>query len=83
MTNDYEKRITEHNDGMDKKSFTFTRRPVELVYLSEFWQVDQAISWEKQIKRWTRKKKEALIRDDFEALPGLAARRTKFAKKNI
>ena len=72
VTNDYEKRIAEHNDGMDEKSYTFKRRPVRLVYLADFSEVSQAIFWEKQIKRWSREKKEALIRGEFEGLPELA-----------
>ena len=34
-----------------------------------------AIDRERQIKGWTRRKKEALIRYDYEALPGLASRK--------
>jgi putative endonuclease len=36
-----------------------------------------AIASERQIKGWSRAKKEALIRGDFDALPALAARRKK------
>ena len=72
VTNDYEKRIAEHNDGMDPESYTHRRRPVKLVYLSDFSEVHQAIAWEKQVKRWSRKKKEALMYGNFEGLPALA-----------
>ena len=82
VTNDYEKRIAEHNDGTDPESYTFKRRPVTLVYLSDFSEVHQAISWEKQIKRWSRKKKEALIRGDYEALPELAKKDFSKRKRN-
>jgi len=68
ITNDVERRISEHNLGLSPTSFTYKRRPVQLVYSSEFQNVDEAIAWEKHIKRWNRKKKEALIRGDWEAL---------------
>jgi putative endonuclease len=32
----------------------------------------EAISWEKRIKKWSKKKKEALIRGDFDALRELS-----------
>jgi hypothetical protein len=43
-----------------------------------FGDINEAISWEKRVKRWSRKKKEALIRREYETLPdlslGMAAR---------
>jgi putative endonuclease len=39
---------------------------------SEFKYVDKAIAFEKQVKGWSRKKKEAIIRDNWEALKELA-----------
>ncbi|MBM3228017.1 GIY-YIG nuclease family protein [Candidatus Peribacteria bacterium] len=72
ITNDVERRIGEHNAGVDPKSYTFRRRPVRLVYVADFWDVNQAIAWEKIVKRWSRTKKEALIRGEYERLPELA-----------
>ncbi len=46
--------------------------PVELVYLEEFSTVETAYKREKQIQKWTRKKKEALIKGDFNTLHKLA-----------
>lgn len=73
MTNDVDKRVGQHNDGWDPQCYTFTRRPVTLVYASEFKEVADAIQWEKQIKKWSRAKKAALARDDFQELRRLAA----------
>ena len=42
-------------------SYTFNKRPVELVFCEEFLDVNQAISFEKQIKGWSRKKKRQLL----------------------
>jgi hypothetical protein len=39
---------------------------------AEFENVGEAFFWEKRIQNWSRAKREALIRHDFEALPGLA-----------
>jgi putative endonuclease len=72
ITNDVERRVAEHNEGADTECYTFTRRPVSVVHASEFREVDDAIRWEKQIKRWSRKKKAALARGDWEALRGLS-----------
>lgn len=72
ITNDLDRRIIEHNNGIDKKSYTFNRRPVELVYKESFQNPNDAIVWEKRIKGWSRKKKEALINGDFEELKRLS-----------
>jgi putative endonuclease len=69
-------RISEHNLGTHD-GYTATRRPVELVYSAHFDSIVEAIASERQIKGWSRAKKEALIRGDYDALPTLAARRKK------
>lgn len=81
ITNDYERRLTEHNSGHDPKSYTYSRKPVRLVYVAQFNDVNDAIAWEKRVKRWSRKKKEALIRKDFDALPKLSKKI--FNKQNL
>jgi putative endonuclease len=68
ITNDLERRVGEHNAGWDSKSYTHERRPVVLAYSEHFANVDQAIRWEKQIKKWSRLKKMALARGDWEAV---------------
>ena len=45
-----------------------------LVFSEVYDRLTDAIARERQIKGWTRKKKEALIRGDYEALPDLASR---------
>jgi len=61
VTNDPERRLEEHNAGINVTAFTYARRPVEMVYSERFTDYELAISWEKRIKNWSRKKKEALI----------------------
>jgi putative endonuclease len=71
-----EQRIAEHNSG-HFGGYTARRRPVTLVYSEWFNQITDAIAAERQIKGWSRAKKEALIRGDFEGLRQLAKRRRK------
>lgn len=72
ITNNIKKRIEEHNYGLDLKCYTYTRRPVKAVFIEEFSDVNEAITREKQLKSWTRKKKEALFNRDFEKLKKLS-----------
>lgn len=72
ISNDLERRFWEHNTGYNKSCFTFKRRPVELKYCEHFHDVNNAIAWEKQIKGWSRKKKEALFNSDWEEIKKLA-----------
>ena len=46
VTNDLESRINEHNDGLNPESYTYKRRPVELVFHYEFNDINQAIDFE-------------------------------------
>jgi putative endonuclease len=72
ITNSVARRLLQHNEGWDCGSYTFSRRPVELVYSAEFREVTDAISWEKTLKRWSKKKKEALVRGEWRQLYFLA-----------
>ncbi len=72
MTHQLEKRIAQHQEGYDDKAYTFRRRPVRLMWSVSFTDLQSAIDVEKQIKGWSRKKKEALINEDYESLPALA-----------
>ena len=68
FTNDLERRYAEHVSGLNPDCYTYGRRPVRLVFYEEFDNPDLAIEYEKKIKGWTRKKKEALINGDFDLL---------------
>lgn len=88
MTNDINRRLNEHNYGLNKESYTFTLRPLKLVFCTEFNDVTQAILFEKQVKGWSRKKKEAIINDKWEDLKNLSKCLNKtthnnFNKKNV
>ena len=77
ITNDFERRIIEHNNGSSRKSYTYSRRPVKLLYQDYFTEIHEAIAFEKQIKGWSRAKKEALIKGDWDEIVRLAKRKTK------
>jgi len=66
--------------GYYKNAYTFTRRPVKCVWSDWFSRFDDAVSFERQLKGWGRKKKEAVIRGEWDALPALARRPN--ARKN-
>ncbi len=70
-TDSLELRIAQHMNG-EVASYTSERLPVELVYCAEFHSREEAISRELQIKGWSRKKKEALIKNDWEEIARLA-----------
>ncbi|MBI4184746.1 MAG: GIY-YIG nuclease family protein [Proteobacteria bacterium] len=69
-----ERRIAEHNAGAFD-GYTKWRRPVQLVYHEEFQNPVDAVAMERRLKGWSRAKKEALIRGDFERLKMLARNR--------
>ena len=73
VTTDLDQRMIQHANG-ELAEYTSTRRPVELVWTNEFQDINEARSFETRVKRWSRTKKEALIRGDFAALPRLSAR---------
>ena len=70
-TDDLEMRVELHRSG-GIPGYTSTRLPVELVFSETLPSRVEAIERELQIKRWTRKKKEALIRGDWDRLEILA-----------
>lgn len=81
MTSNLENRIMEHNEGIDTDSYTFKRRPVELKWFEEFQFVKQAIKTEKQIKGWSRRKKQALIDRDWDRLIRYSKNYSQFGKE--
>ena len=70
-TENLEKRIAEHQ-ASEVPGYTCTRRPVELVFEQAFPTREEALAAELQIKGWSRKKKEAMIRGDWREVKRLA-----------
>ena len=71
---DLNRRIIEHQIGA-RPGYTFTRRPVTLVWSEHFDRITDAIAVERQVKGWSRAKKEALILGDWDRIRLLAKRR--------
>lgn len=76
VTNNLEKRLAEHKSGLHE-GYTSKRLPIKLVYSLNFSDINEAIRFEKQIKGWSRRKKEALMRGDFDSLVQLSKSKTK------
>ena len=70
-TDNIERRLAEHDSG-ECKCYTATRLPIELLFSQEFTTRDEALSAERQIKGWSRKKKEAMMNNDWEEVSRLA-----------
>lgn len=70
-TKDLANREQAHNEGRGAK-YTLLRRPVKLVYSESFETREKAVQRERQLKRWTRAKKEALIAGDVKRLKELS-----------
>ena len=66
------KRIEEHHAGKHRDSYTYVRRPVALMFYAQFTDITIAISTEKQLKNWSKAKKEALISGNYQMLPTLS-----------
>jgi tRNA/rRNA methyltransferase len=72
-TDDLEGRVGAHQSGL-LPGYTQKRRPVHLVWSQDFPERDHAFAAERQIKGWSRAKKEALIAGDWNAIQLLAMR---------
>ncbi|PWB23557.1 GIY-YIG nuclease family protein [Flavobacterium sp. HTF] len=77
FTNDINRRLNEHSFGLNKECYTYNKRPLQLMFYTEFNDVLQAIAFEKQVKGWSRKKKEAIINNKWEDLKKLSECLTK------
>jgi putative endonuclease len=68
VTNDLDRRLWEHNEGIHRRAYTHDRRPLILAHCSAFGDIGEAIAWEKRLKSWSHAKKGALARNDWPAL---------------
>ncbi|RIV41866.1 GIY-YIG nuclease family protein [Flagellimonas pelagia] len=75
VTSNLNDRIEEHRTGKYKDSYTFSRRPIKLVYHCQFTNPNLAISLEKQVKKWSSQKKRALIDGEYDKLPNLSKKK--------
>ncbi len=80
VTSNIEKRFLQHQHGFFKSCYTFARRPLNIVFLQSYFSIGQAISVEKKIKRWSRRKKEALIEERWDDLIKYSKNYSEFGK---
>lgn len=71
-------RLDQHKAGYGG-AYTSTRRPVTLVWSQNFDDYNDAFAAERQLKGWTRAKKEALTAGDWDRVRALA-RKPRFKK---
>ena len=65
------RRLSQHNSG-EGAEYTRTRRPVTLLYVEEHYMIKDAFAREKQVQRWSRRKRRALIEGRPSELPQLS-----------
>jgi predicted GIY-YIG superfamily endonuclease len=70
-----EARLSAHQDGRFR-GYTLKRRLVRVIFHEAFATRQEAFAAERQIKSWSRNKKWALARRDWEVLKELSIRRT-------
>jgi predicted GIY-YIG superfamily endonuclease len=73
-TESLERRVAEYQAG-ESATYTAARLPVALVFAQVFASRDEALACERQIKGWSRKKKEAMLRGDWAEVSRLAKAR--------
>ena len=72
---DLSPRIDQHNAGAFPGSYTWSRRPVTLIWSEHFDRITDAIAAERRIKGWSRAKKLALAGGNWDQVRTLAKRR--------
>lgn len=68
-------RLHQHRIGAGSE-YTKHRLPVQLAWSYEFERVTDAFAAEKKIQGWSRAKREALMRGEFDILPSLAKKQS-------
>jgi len=72
MTSNLEKRLKEHNSSKSRGAkYLRAKKPVILAYSETYPGIKSAMNREFQVKKWTKAKKEALIKGDIELLKKL------------
>ncbi|MBI4233005.1 MAG: GIY-YIG nuclease family protein [Chloroflexi bacterium] len=66
-TDNLEQRLAAHNAG-ETPGYTQTRRPVHLAFCEELPTRLDSLERERQLKGWSKAKKEALSRGDWDAI---------------
>ncbi len=70
-TDNIERRLSEHYLGAISNCYTKDKRPLELMLVQSFPTRDDAFHAERQLKGWSRKKKEAFMKNDWQTIQKL------------
>jgi putative endonuclease len=71
-TDNLDNRVAQHHAGTIMSCYTLKKRPLKLVFSQDFPTREEALVSERQIKGWSRKKKEAMIQGDWHEVSRLA-----------
>jgi len=82
VTNNLNKRIEEHREGYNEDSYTNEQLPLRLKYYLVFDNVFEAIKIEKELKNWSRAKKEAFFNRDWNKMHELSSCKNKTSHRN-
>ena len=75
ITGNIERRIAEHELGVDPFCYTFRRHPISLLWSTTYYDVLEAIECEKKLKRWSHKKKLALVAGSWDKVTRLGRKK--------
>ena len=68
---DLDRRLSQHFEG-EGAEYTRKRLPVRLIYSEYCSRIADAFLREKQVQRWSRSKRLALVNGQLDRLPGLS-----------
>ena len=75
QTDDLERRVYQHEHGVIP-GFSADNRPIKLIWSDMFESRDAARSFEAKLKGWSKAKKLALVRGDWNEISRLAKNRS-------
>jgi len=81
ITNNLQARLNQHQSASKTFAYTSNRLPVKLVWHIQCTNPTEAITIEKQIKGWSRKKKKALIEEKWQDLVTFSKNYTQFGHR--
>lgn len=82
VTSNLTKRLIDHNSGIYPSAYTYKRRPVTLKWFEQFTDAVIAFQFEKQLKGWSRRKKIALIEENWEKVVKYSKNYTEYGKND-
>ena len=72
ITTDLKKEILNHQNGINRKSYTYNRRPITLEWFQVFTDRNLAEEVKRKLKGWSGQKKKAFLENNIEQMQNLA-----------